>query len=60
MSVLGLKSVYTVKQGLSPQDCCALGQSLGLRLYFTVYPSSRPNTDTVYPDLSHNTDMINF
>ena len=25
----------------------ALGISLGLRLYFTVYPSSRHNTDTV-------------
>ena len=23
--------------------------ALGLRPYFTVYPSSRPNTDTVFP-----------
>ena len=38
MSVLGLKSRYTVKFGLI----------LRLRPYFTVYPSSRPNTDTVW------------
>ena len=26
---------------------CALGNSLGLRPYFAVYPLSRPNTDTI-------------
>ena len=26
----------------------AQGKSLGLKPYFTVYPSSRPNTDTVF------------
>ena len=35
-----------------PSDC-ALGQSLGLRPYFTVYPSSRPNTDTKCPPVFH-------
>ena len=29
---------------------CLLGKSLGLKLYFTVYPSSRQNTDTVQHD----------
>ena len=28
---------------------CALVKYLGLRPYLTVYPSSRPNTDTVLP-----------
>ena len=28
---------------------CTLGNSLGLRPYFAAYPSSCPNTDTVYP-----------
>ena len=41
MSVLGLKSGCTVKEGLSLW-------ALRLRPYFTVYPSSRPNTDTVF------------
>ena len=27
---------------------CTLGKSLWLRPYFTVYPSSRPKTDTIY------------
>ena len=39
MSVLLLKSGYTVKYSLSPWK--------SLRLYFTVYPSSRHNTDTM-------------
>ena len=40
-----------VKYSLSPQEIplgSALGISLGLRLYFTVYPSSCHNIDTVY------------
>ena len=39
MSVLGLNSGYTVKYNPLPS---------GKGLYLTVYPSSRPNTDTVY------------
>ena len=57
MFVLGLESGYTENM------------ALGLRLYFniypcsrpytdTVYPSSRPNTDTVYPSSSHVTDTV--
>ena len=42
MSLLGLKSGYTVKQGLSSRDC-PRAQAI-----FTIYPSSRPNTDTVH------------
>ena len=40
----------------------ALGISLGLRLYFTVYPSSRNNTDTVFsawPSFEYGT-LIGF
>ena len=32
----------------------ALGISFGLRLYFTLYPSSRHNTDTVHSQLLNN------
>ena len=50
VSVLRLKSGYTVKYSLSPlgnPSGSALGISLGLRLYFTVYPSFCHNTDTL-------------
>ena len=39
MSVLGLDSGYTVKYNPLPS---------GKGLYLTLYPLSRPNTDTVY------------
>ena len=46
-----VESGYMVKYDLSLLISLgvrpALGKSLGLRPYFTVYPSSRPNTDTV-------------
>ena len=41
MSVLGLQSGYTVN----------MAWALGLRPYFTVYPSSCPNTDTFTYDV---------
>ena len=48
--LLGLKSEYTVKFGMSPQDFDpALGKSHRLRPYFAVNPSSRPNMDTLSP-----------
>ena len=49
MSVLGLNSGYTVKYNPLPEFPQALpsGTSSGKGLYLTVYPSSRPNTDTV-------------
>ena len=39
MSVLGLEVGYTVKYNPLPS---------GKGLYLTIYPLSRPNTDTVY------------
>ena len=39
MSKLGLNSGYMAKYGLNPRE---------FRPYFTVYPSSRPNTDTLH------------
>ena len=43
MSVLGLDSGYTVKYTPRPS-----GTPSGKGVYLTVYPLSRPNTDTVY------------
>ena len=37
---------------------CALGQFFGLRPYFTVYLSSRPNTDTFSNKLELNVDKF--
>merc|ERR1712127_426641 len=37
---------------------CALGNFLGLRPYFIGYPSSRPNTDTIYKDNCWNVVII--
>ena len=42
MSVLGIDSGYTVKYNPLPS-----GTPSGKGLYLTVYPSSRPNMDTV-------------
>ena len=36
------------------------GTPEGKGVYLTVYPSSRPNTDTVYPSSHHNTDTVHF
>ena len=50
MSVLGLDSGYTVKYNPFPPRVpsgLALGNSFRQRVYLTVYPSSRPNTDTI-------------
>ena len=43
MSVLGVDSGYTVKYTPPPS-----GTPSGGGVYFTVYPSSCPNTDTIY------------
>ena len=43
LSVLGLDSGYTAKYRPSP-----LGVSSGEGLYLTMYPSSCPNTDTIF------------
>ena len=40
---------YTVKYSLSPWEH-PLGSALRLRLYCTVYPSSRHNTNTITPE----------
>ena len=51
MSVLGLNSGYTVKYILCFQEfpwALPSGTPSGTGLYLTVYPSSRPYTDTVY------------
>ena len=52
MSVLGLNSGYTVRYNPLPSGVpsgFALGNSFRqLGLYLTVYPLSRPNTDTVW------------
>ena len=59
MSVLGLDSGYTVKYPLRLQEfprALPSGTPSGGGVYFTVYPSSRPNTDTVFfigPILHH-------
>ena len=45
MSVLGLDSGYTGKYNPLPSPS---GTPSGKGLCMTVYPSSRPNTDTVY------------
>ena len=50
MSVLGLDSGYTVKYNPLPSEfpwALPSGTPSGKGLYLTVYPSSRPNTDTV-------------
>ena len=47
LSVLGLDSEYTVKYSPSP-----FGVLSGKGLYLIVYPSSRPNTDTVSESLN--------
>ena len=44
MSIFGLDSGYTVKYNPLPLP---LRTPSGKGLYLTVYPSSRPNTDTV-------------
>ena len=57
MSVLGLDLGYAVKYNPLPLGVplgFALGNSFRQRVYLTIYPSSRPNTDTVYPDSSQN------
>ena len=51
MSVLGLDSGYTVKYTPPPSAVPSALPSVtpeGGGVYLTVYPSSRPNTDTVY------------
>ena len=53
MSVLGLDLGYMVKYNPFPPRVpsgLALGNSFRQGLYLTVYPSSRPNTDTVQRD----------
>ena len=47
MSVLGLNSGYTVKY-----NPLLSGTPSGKGLYWTVYPLSRPNTDTVWTHLN--------
>ena len=50
MSVLGLNSGYTVKYNPLPSgvpSASPWGTPSGKGLYLTVYPLSRPNTDTV-------------
>ena len=47
MSILGLDSGYTVKYNPLPSGVPS-GTPSGKGLYLTVYPSSRPNTDTVH------------
>ena len=46
MSVLGLDSGYTVKYNPLPSGVPS-GTPSGKGLYLTIYPSSRPNTDTI-------------
>ena len=46
MSVLGLDSRYTVKYTPPPSGVPS-GTPSGGGVYLTVYPSSRPNTDTL-------------
>ena len=46
VSVLGLNLEYTVKYTPSPSGLRS-GTPSGEGVYLTVYPSSRPNTDTV-------------
>ena len=51
MSVLGLNPGYTVKYNPLPSGVPSgmpLGTPSDKGLYLTVYPSSRPNTDTIY------------
>ena len=45
MSVLGLDSGYKVKYTPSPSGVPS-GSPSGEGVYLTVYPSSRPNTDS--------------
>ena len=47
MSVLGLDSGYTVKY-TSPPSGVPSGTPSDGGVYLTVYPSSRPNTDTIW------------
>ena len=49
MSVLGLDLGYTVKYNPLPSGVPS-GTSSCKGLYLFVYPSSCPNTDTVYKD----------
>ena len=51
LSVLELDSGYTLKYRPSPS-----GVLSAKGLYLIVYPSSCPNTKTVYPEFSHNMD----
>ena len=58
MSLLGLDSGHTVKYNPLPSGvpsgfALPLGTPLGKGLYLTVYPTSRPNTDTI--SLTHLT-----
>ena len=55
MSVLGLDSGYTVKYNPLPSGVPS-GTPSGKGLYLTVYPSSRPNTDTLYTQYCHTQD----
>ena len=50
LSVLGLNSVYKVKYFFLAMPS---GTPSGKGVYLTVYPLSRPHTDTVYLDWSH-------
>ena len=56
MSVLGLDSGCTVKYNPLPSGV-PLGTPSGKGLYLTVYPSSRPNTDTVQEFWKQHCDL---
>ena len=61
MSVLEHDSVYTEQIRPKPLEIpsgCILGNSLGLRPYLTIYPSSCLNMDAVYSSSRHNTDTV--
>ena len=54
MSVLGLDSGYTVKYTPPPSGvpfASPSGTPSDRGVYLAIYPSSRPNTDTVYTQL---------
>ena len=61
MSVLGLDLGYTVKYTPLPSGALPSGTPLGGGVYLTVYPSSRPNTDTVkFRALFLNRHLVSF
>ena len=60
MSVLGLDLGYTVRYTPHLQEfprALPSGTSSGGGVYLMVYPSSRPNTDTVYHSKRWNTEI---